>query len=373
MAEKTKPKTYVRFTASQRFEHLVLLVSFSVLALTGIPQKYASHDWAKTMIDVLGGIESIRIVHRMMAVLLIIDSIYHGCIIAYKIIVRGSRLTMAPTLKDARDVWDWLRFNLGFKREHPHMPRFNFGEKAEYLAVVWGTLLMALTGFMLWNPIATTQILPGEWIPAARAAHGAEAVLAVLSILSWHMYNVHLKRFNKSMFTGKISREEMVEEHGAELAELENPKQPRRLEIPPEILAKRERFFWRFAIVVSAVIVAALLWFVTFEDSAITTVPRLSAVGDITTDIDPAEVGDPAKGPDIWQKLDCASCHGERAEGISVRGLPLAGTSLSFESFVISVRRGPAEMPGFNAGQVSDEELAHLWLWLIALPAPGTR
>ena len=111
----------------------------------------------------------------------------------------------------------WIAFNLGLRKEHPHLPRYNFGEKAEYLAVVWGTIVMAITGFMMWNPITTTRFLPGSVIPAARAAHGAEAVLAVLSIIIWHMYNVHIKRFNKSMWTGKLSREAMEEEHAEEL------------------------------------------------------------------------------------------------------------------------------------------------------------
>ena len=64
---------------------------------------------------------------------------------------------------------------------------------------------MALTGFMMWNPLATIKVLPGEFIPAAKTAHGAEAVLAVLAIIVWHMYGVHVKRFNKSMWTGKLT------------------------------------------------------------------------------------------------------------------------------------------------------------------------
>ena len=63
---------------------------------------------------------------------------------------------------------------------------------------------MGLTGFMMWNPLATVKLFPGEFIPASKAAHGAEAVLAVLAIIVWHMYGVHLQRFNKSMWTGQL-------------------------------------------------------------------------------------------------------------------------------------------------------------------------
>ncbi|MCZ7666212.1 MAG: hypothetical protein M5U34_02700 [Chloroflexi bacterium] len=59
-------------------------------------------------------------------------------------------------------------------------------KKIEYWAVIWGTAVMILTGFTLWNPIAITQFLPGQFIPAAKTAHSAEALLAVLSIVVWH-------------------------------------------------------------------------------------------------------------------------------------------------------------------------------------------
>ncbi|MBN1563824.1 MAG: c-type cytochrome [Anaerolineae bacterium] len=352
---------YQRFKPSQRFEHIIVILTFTVLALTGIPQKFSSHDWAKSMIDFLGGIESVRIVHRIMATLLVAESIYHGGILSYKIYVLGQRLTMIPGIKDARDVWDYIRYNLGWSKEHPHMPRYNFGEKAEYLAMVWGTLIMVLTGFMLWNPIGTAAILPGAWIPAAKAAHGAEAVLAVLSIITWHMYNVHVKMLNKSMFTGKLTHGQMKEEHGAELAEIEAGRTwplP-----PPEVIQKRRRVFLPYAVVMSIILVAGLIYFVSFEESAISTVPRLSAAGE-TIDVHP-DIGDPVIGAQLWTATGCDACHGARGEGTEgLANFSIAGTSLSFEAFATSVRRGPAEMPAYGKQQLSDEDLAHLWVWL---------
>ena len=56
----TPPSEYTRFTAGQRFEHIVLLVTFSGLALTGLPQSYAEIGWVQTLIGFMGGIESIR-------------------------------------------------------------------------------------------------------------------------------------------------------------------------------------------------------------------------------------------------------------------------------------------------------------------------
>jgi hypothetical protein len=79
---------------------------------------------------------------------------------------------------------------------------------------------MAITGFILWNPIASANLLPGEFIPAAKEVHGGEALLAVLAIIVWHMYHVHIRHFNKSMFTGRMTEEEMLEDHPLELADI---------------------------------------------------------------------------------------------------------------------------------------------------------
>jgi cytochrome b subunit of formate dehydrogenase/mono/diheme cytochrome c family protein len=350
---------YKRFTAAQRFEHMVLLVTFTGLAITGLPQRYAGADWAQTMIAIMGGIESVRIVHRVLAVLLMAESIYHGGVVSYKLFVLGRSANMIPGLKDGKDVIQWIGYNLGFTKEHPEMPRYNFGEKAEYLAVVWGTVLMAITGFMLWNPITTAEILPAEVIPAARAAHSAEALLAIAAIIIWHMYNVHLKYFNRSMFTGKMPRHIMEEEHGEELARIERGEaEP---ELPDEVKARRSRYFWPYAIVMTVLLTGGLYWFVTVENTAITTLPQRQGIV-INTDVDLTQ-GNIAQGEEIWM-ANCAGCHGAEADAMTVSpAISLVDRDLDFRAFVSSIRRGPAEMPAFSVVQISDEDTAHLWAW----------
>lgn len=263
---------YHRFDIFQRSEHIVLLVSFTVLAVTGLPQMYSQQPWATAMILGMGGIETVRIVHRVAAVALILGTIYHFVALAYRIYVKRVALTMLPGLQDVKDGLQALGHNLGIVKSAPRMGRYNFGEKIEYWAVIWGTVVMVITGFMLWNPIATTSVLPGEFIPAAKAAHGGEALLAVLSILTWHFYHVHVKRFNRSMFTGYISREEMEEEHALELEEIEQGLP--RVEPDPEVINRRRRVFLPVAAVVTVLLLIGLYFFVTFEQTAITTVPR---------------------------------------------------------------------------------------------------
>jgi cytochrome b subunit of formate dehydrogenase len=360
------PAQYQRFAPVQRMEHILLLTTFIGLAVTGLPQKYAAEQWAKALIGLLGGIESVRIIHHFLATLLMAEAIFHGGVISYKLYVLGRRATMIPGLNDARDVIQWIAFNLGLRKQHPHMPRYNFGEKAEYLAVVWGTIVMAITGFMMWNPITTTKLLSGTVIPAARAAHGAEALLAVLSIIIWHLYSVLVPRFNRAMFTGKITRARMEEEHAAELDEIasgETEPLP-----PPDVIAKRKRRFWPYAVVMTIILTSGLIWFITFEDTAITTVPRQNIV--VFEPQVTLEAGDAATGAAIWPTLRCARCHGDTAEGVpadaGVGAAPgLRGLTQTFEEFYAQVRAGvPDKMPAFSAGEIPDSYLLHLWTWL---------
>jgi formate dehydrogenase gamma subunit len=277
------PQHYDRFNLAQRIEHIILLVSFTALSITGLPQMFSLQPWATFMIDAMGGIETVRIIHRTSAVLLIVGTIYHFVAVAYRLYVRRVAMTMLPGLQDVKDGLQALGHNVGLVKTPPRMGRYNFGEKVEYWAVIWGTVVMVLTGFMLWNPIATTSFLPGQFIPAAKAAHGGEALLAVLSIITWHFYNVHVKRFNRSMFTGKISHEEMEEEHALELEEIERGQ---RLAADAEGVRRRRRLFTPAAAVITTILLIGLYFFVTYEQTAITTVPRQEI--DVFTPLTPA-------------------------------------------------------------------------------------
>jgi len=264
-------KSYPRFDKAQRIEHAALVLSFTVLSITGLPQKYPDTDWGQWIIWLMGGIESNRLIHRAAAVVLILGSIYHLVSVGYRLLVRRVQMSMLPGWKDVMDALQTIAYNFHLVKEPPKMGRYTFGEKVEYWAVVWGTVIMILTGFMLWNPIATTRLFPGEFIPAAKAAHGGEALLAVLSIITWHFYNVHIKSFNKSMFTGSLNRHEMEEEHPLELAVLETtPQKP----VKPEVLRQRQKVYLPAAVIVSLVMLVSVYFFVTFESTAITTVPR---------------------------------------------------------------------------------------------------
>lgn len=263
---------YPRFRIGARIEHFILMVTFTILAVTGLPQMFSLESpIARGMLDLMGGIETVRIIHRWAAFFLVIGSFYHVFTSAYRFFVKRERMQMTPGLKDLTDLIDYVRYNLGLSDKHPRMGKFNFGEKFEYWAVVWGTAVMTLTGFMLWNPIATTSVLPGEIIPIAVAAHGGEALLAVLAIIIWHMYNVHIKNFNPSMFTGYLPREQMEEEHALEMERLDAGGDPWS-EIDRPVLERRRRIFLVVSSILGVAILAVLIWAFTFEQTAIETV-----------------------------------------------------------------------------------------------------
>ena len=270
-----KQEQFPRFRIGAQIEHLVLLVSFTVLAITGLPQKYPETSIGDWMINAMGGIETVRIIHRWAAFFLVAGSIYHLGTGAYRFYVKRERFRMVPDKKDIEDVRDFVLHNIGLREEPPKMRKFNFGEKFEYWAVVWGTAVMAITGFMLLNPIATTSVLPGEIIPAALAAHGWEAVLATTAIILWHLYNVLIKHFNPSMWTGKLPLNQMEEEHMLELERLEAGGSPWTRVYGP-VLKHRRRYFAIASVIIAGLLLAVAVWAFTFEETAITTVPRVT-------------------------------------------------------------------------------------------------
>ena len=264
--------TYKRFSTSDRVQHLVMLTSFLVLTATGLPQKYVflNNRYVDAVIDAMGGIETVRIVHRFAATALMIVTVFHLLVVAYRVYVKRARLAMLPGYRDALDAVQAVRYNLGLARERPRMDRYTWEEKVEYWSLIWGTIVMIGTGFMLWNPVATARFLPGEFIPAAQVVHGGEALLAILAVLIWHFYSVHLRSFNKSMFTGEMSEHEMLDEHPLEL---ERIKAGEHVTATREQIAGRERLFLPIAGVLALLLLSGLYWFVTFEHTAIETLP----------------------------------------------------------------------------------------------------
>jgi len=265
--QASETKIYTRFDLSQRIQHIVFLVSFTLLGLTGLPQKYSLAPVSIWFFDLIGGIEVSRLIHHTSAIVMMIVSVVHVLDVAYRVLVLRHPINMIPWIDDLQHVIHDVQYYLGFKKHKAYYGRYSYAEKMEYLALIWGTVVMGLTGFMMWNPISTLRFLPGEAVPAAKAAHGGEALLAVLAIIIWHFYHVHIKLFNKSMFTGKLSHEEMAHEHPAELAMIEAGKYA--VPIPAEVIKKRQRIYTPIAISILAVFSLGFYYFIGYETTAL--------------------------------------------------------------------------------------------------------
>jgi formate dehydrogenase gamma subunit len=267
-------QAYLRFPLARRIEHWVMMLSFTMLALTGLPQRFPDADISRTILSLLGGIEVLRIIHRTSAVVMMFGTAWHILVMGYSVFVLRDQMSMLPTLQDAKDGIQALLYNIGIAKNHPQMGRYTFEEKMEYWAFVWGAVIMGLTGFIMWNPITATRFLPGEFVPAAKAAHGGEAVLAVLAIIIWHMYGVHIKRFNKSMFTGKMTEEEMLHEHPLELADIKAGIADRRPD--PKTLRKRQMIYYPIAALLTLGMLAGIYGFINAEETALETIPPIT-------------------------------------------------------------------------------------------------
>ncbi len=221
---KTEPAYFVRFSLCQRIEHIVLMVTFTALAVTGLAQRYYAAGWAEWVILHLGGIDYARLVHRAFALLFVLSMVYHFSYVGYSMLVRHARASMVPTLKDFRDVVAIVRYSFGFTGTRPEFGRFDYRQKFEYWGLIFGSTVIVITGFFLAFPVAVTRVLPGQVIAASVQFHGYEATLAVLTIVIWHLYDVIFKSgifpADTSIFTGRISKKRMAEEHSLEYIEL---------------------------------------------------------------------------------------------------------------------------------------------------------
>jgi formate dehydrogenase gamma subunit len=214
LARRRQLRSVVRLTVNQRIQHWLLLTSFIVLVLTGFALQYP--DSAPAWL--LGSNEYLRrIAHRVAAVVMLIVGAYH---LGYLALAKDGRQwlrDMFPRIKDVRDLIGNVFYYLGIKSQKPKIARFGYAEKAEYWAVIWGTLVMGLTGLMIWFKIGVFGFLARWWIDIALAIHFYEAVLATLAIIVWHFYQVifdpDVYPVNFAFLDGRVSEELYKEEH----------------------------------------------------------------------------------------------------------------------------------------------------------------
>ena len=148
------------------------MVSFSMLCLTGLPQRYSDAGWAQAILGVFGGLQQARTVHHFFAVVLIAETLYHAVVVAGELIlVRPRPTAMFPGVRDVRDGLASVAYLLGLRKEKPRYGRFDFRQKVEYWSMIWGTVVMSITGLILLFPVYATRFLPGVLLPASKIVH----------------------------------------------------------------------------------------------------------------------------------------------------------------------------------------------------------
>jgi formate dehydrogenase subunit gamma len=213
-------RTFVRFSLGQRWEHALFLLTFSVLLLTGLPQKYRAAAWSQYILATPQRLETIQKIHHIAAVLLITIALYHVVRSMVRLFQRRLSGEMLPVPQDLRDGVKMLRWLLFIDRKKPSFGKFTFEQKFTYWFFIFGTVIMILSGLLIWFPVLFTRVLPGGIIPAAKLAHSAEAIAAAIFVVMWHSYHVHIERLNLSIFTGRLSEREMREYHEREYERL---------------------------------------------------------------------------------------------------------------------------------------------------------
>jgi formate dehydrogenase gamma subunit len=206
--------TIVRMDFSQRMQHMVLASSFIFLAITGFALRFPDSWIGKLM----GSSEAFRRwSHRVAGIVLLVAGVYHLYYLATR--KEGRRLVkdLSPEPKDLTDLLDNARYLTGLSQEKARIKRFGYAEKMEYWAVIWGTIIMGVTGLVIWFKMDVTRFLPRWAVDVAITIHYYEAILACLAIIVWHFYHVifdpDIYPLNWACWNGKVSEHWQEEEH----------------------------------------------------------------------------------------------------------------------------------------------------------------
>ena len=228
---------YMRFEFFHRLGHFLTIISFFGLVLTGMPLVFRDEAWARWLYEFMGGFPTAGIVHRFCAVLTFLTAFIHFGYLAYNLGVKKEKGflwgpdSMIPQPKDLEDVLGDIKWFFGLG-PRPKFGRWIYWEKIEYLSLMWGTIVMAVSGLILWYPVHATKLLPGflarfiDLPSLALIVHRYEGILAAIFIFVIHFIHTHLLPekipVDEAMFTGRISEEELQHERGDQYEMLKN-------------------------------------------------------------------------------------------------------------------------------------------------------
>jgi cytochrome b subunit of formate dehydrogenase len=266
-----------RFPVLYRNLHLMVIVSFLSLALTGMTLKFSYAPWAWALARAFGGFEAAGFIHRVAA---LVTFTYFGIHIAD--LVRRKRASgtpwlkfitgpagMMPSLTDLKEAIGSMRWFFG-KGGRPRYGRWTYWEKFDYFAVFWGVAVIGLSGLLLWFPTFFTRLLPGWLLNVATIIHSDEALLAVGFIFTVHFFNTHFRPekfpMDTVIFTGTIPLDEFRKDRPREYEELVKSGRLQELLVPPPDpkAVRNWKIFGSIALTLGLLMVIAIVYAAIF-------------------------------------------------------------------------------------------------------------
>ncbi len=258
-----------RFSVFDRWMHIIVIVTFILLAMTGLPLKYASASWAHWLSGLFGGEPAMRTIHLISGAITFGYFFLHIGIVAYRFVrtrdwhmFYGSN-SMVPTWQDIVDIgrnFAWFLY-LG---PRPEMGRWTYWEKFDYWAVFWGVAMIGASGLMLAAPEQAARLLPGQLLNVAAVVHGEEALLAVGFIFVFHYFHNHLRPENFPMdvtiFTGRLPLERFKQERPEQYARLVSQNRLESVLVgpPSRRLVVFSTIFGAFVVILGLVLIIAV-------------------------------------------------------------------------------------------------------------------
>ncbi len=204
----------VRFDRQLRFQHVALMSSFIILALTGLPQGFPNAPSMGWWLRLFGGSEGLRLVHHWVARVFYLTYFYHLFYLGYAWLRQHrSPWVVLPTMKDAKDAFQSTMHIAGLAKE-PVYEHMQYGQKIDYWFTMLVVPVIAISGITIGNE-TILGILPGWAVAMALVAHRGLAVLSIGFVVMVHFYYGHLAPrafpLNPVIFTGKMKKEKYKE------------------------------------------------------------------------------------------------------------------------------------------------------------------
>ena len=202
----------LRYRPGQRYIHLLVASSFTVLFLTGLPLIFeplsflAANGWS-------------RIIHRIAAVgFMAVPLLY------FIVDRRGAKELIVESFSFDKDDRRWLmhmgRYFLGNAANMPPQGRLNAGQKLHHAAVIILGASVVFSGLVLWIQAGSMSDTMLSW---AALIHNV-SMLALVLLLIGHIYFTVVYKAITAMHTGYVPRTDAEIEHAKWVAELEELK-----------------------------------------------------------------------------------------------------------------------------------------------------